>query len=128
MRTGAARAAADLGGHPDAAAVLFDDLLADGQPQAAAIEVGPAVEAAERFEDVLLVLRLDADALIIGTGIEECTTQQFDQDHGLGIPLKLVTHRLPGFKRKSSVSSNVFQDILGKEPTFRRTQGILKPA
>ena len=38
----------------------------------------------ERYEPDI-ILRLDADALIIGSGIEECATRQFDQDPKVGL-------------------------------------------
>src|SRR5262245_6865149 len=49
--------------HPDATAVLLDDSLADGQPQAQASE-GGALRACEALEDGLLALPRDAHAAI----------------------------------------------------------------
>jgi len=45
----------------------FDDLLADGQADAGARVVGAGVKPLKQSKDSLLVLRLDADAVVIHT-------------------------------------------------------------
>ena len=50
--------------HPDPSAVLVDDALADGQPDAGARVVLLAVQALERLEDALGMLEVHADAVV----------------------------------------------------------------
>src|SRR6185312_320382 len=49
---------------PDRAAVALDDLLADRQPQPAALVFAGAVQPLERLEDTPAVLLGDADAVV----------------------------------------------------------------
>src|SRR5579884_798506 len=50
--------------HPDAPAVSFDHLLADGQPDPRAGVLLSAVQSLEDQEDAVGVLRVDADAVV----------------------------------------------------------------
>jgi hypothetical protein len=50
--------------HPEAAAMTFHNFLADGQPDAGAGILRPAVQALKNHEDALLVSRSDADAVV----------------------------------------------------------------
>src|SRR5208283_1042016 len=58
------RALARLRFDPNAPAVAFDDLFADGQPNAGAGILLAGVQALENLENPLGILRLDADAVV----------------------------------------------------------------
>src|SRR5579871_5077084 len=58
------RTLARLRFHPDAAAVLFDHLLADGQPQPVAGILLAGVQPAEDDKDAFRVLRRDSDTVV----------------------------------------------------------------
>src|SRR5262245_21706434 len=61
---GEGRALARLGLDPELAAVGLDHLLADGQARPGPLVLVPAVQAAEDAEDLLVVTRVDAHAVV----------------------------------------------------------------
>src|SRR5262245_25769715 len=57
--------------HPDQAAVPFDDLLADCEPDARACIFGSSVQPLKQHENAVEVLGIDADAVVGDTELPQ---------------------------------------------------------
>src|SRR5574341_1244391 len=82
---------------PDASAVALHHLLADRQPDAGARVLALVVQALEHHEDALVVLRLDADAVVLhfkGPFLGAFDDAHMDPGHGIRAELERVADQV----------------------------------
>src|SRR5918995_4801286 len=92
-----ARALAGARLDPDAPAVALDHLLADGQADAGSRVLALVMQALEHHEDALVVLRLDADAVVahfeVPLGIISSNTNMYPRDRAR-TELQRIAHQV----------------------------------
>ena len=115
-----------LGLHPDRAAVLLDDLLRDGQPQAGSFVLLGRVQLLEEEEDGLTVLGSNADA-VVADGEVPVVARILARDGDLGWAgtgeLDGVSHQVAEHLRQLRAVATDDGQVVARDPRARPLDG-----